>query len=229
MRPKPFKARPNFWRPDEYSKPSDVALGSDDVEYIVTEDGVTIQITEHSALAQLVIHYRAMLWRHDDRPRREEVRATLGRLAAMRPEEAAARWRGLDAADRAEIDRAAWMLFRRKHGPNAMYSKGIRHIKNGPDNLPEIAAFALENMRREDAGRPRVTAMAVAFASDLAEYWFNTKNQQPTVQDTAFYVPTDFQKWAEDLFTQTGFPIGDIVKTLQAGIKAAKQAGRIPK
>lgn len=229
MRAKPFKARPNFWRPDEYSKPADDAVGADSVEHLITEDGVTIEITERSALAQLVIHHRALLWRHDDRPRREEVRATLGRLAAMRPEEAATRWRGLDAADRAEIDRAAWVLFRREHGPNAIYSKGIKHIKNGPDNLPEVAAFALENMQREDAGRPRVTAMAVAFAGDLAAFWFDTKKQQPTVQDTAFYNPTDFQAWAKDLFAKAGFSTGDIVKNLRAGVRAAKQAGRIPK
>lgn len=228
MRAKPFKARPSFWRPDEYSKPSDAAVGADDVEYLVTEDGVTIQITERSALAQLVIHYRAMLWRHDDRPRREEVRATLGQLAAMRPEEAATRWRELDAADRAEIDRAAWMLFRRKHGPNAMYSKSIEYILNGPDNLPEVAAFALENMQREDAGRPRVTAMAVAFASDLAAHWFDTKNRQPRAYYTA-YDPNEFQEWAQDLFTKAGFKTGDIVDNLKKGIKAAKQAGRIPK
>lgn len=228
MRAKPFKARPSFWRPDEYSKPSDAEVGADGVEHLVTEDGVTIQITERSALAQLVIHYRAMLWRHDDRPRREEVRATLGRLAAMRQEEAATRWRKLDAADRAEIERAAWMMFRRKHGPNAMYSKGIKHIKNGPDNLPEIAAFALGNMQREEAGRPRVTAIAVAFASDLAAYWFITENRQPRAYNTA-NDPHDFHEWAQDLFTKAGFSTGDIVKNLKDGIEAAKQAGRIPK
>lgn len=146
----------------------------------------------------------------------------------MKPEDAAARWRNLPAAYRMEIDRAALLLFHRQHGSGTMYVKGINYHRRGPADLPAIAALALETMPKGKPGAPQITHWAVKFAENIAVHWYQLKNARPTINE-AGYALTDFQRWAEDLFTRVGFPLSDLDKQLKKGRAAAEQAGKIPK
>ena len=209
MRPKAFKGRqPPGWG-DDYAKPSDVWGGFE-------------------AVGALVRLYRARLAQHVDRPMRDEVRETLRRLSRMPQAEAAPRWSNLDASVRAEITAAALQQFRREHGAEVVYAPGLPFQMHGPDNLPELAALALENMGRINAGRPSITRLHVDFAADLATYWHETLHLRPTIKG-ADYDPSEFQQWAAACFEEVGFPtLGDFRTTLRSGVKAARDTRRIP-
>lgn len=222
MRPKAFRARPTCRRIDEYAKPSDNELGRVIVDEFMTPDGVIVTVAERSELAQLVINYRAGLWLHDDRPKRDEVRETLRRLSRMDQSRASSRWRGLDSAVKAEIDRACLMSFRSLNGPNVLYSKALRYTRYGPENLPEVSALAMNSMRHVRAGRPRITALAVAYAAALASYWFSEHKRWPTVNVVCFE-PSKFQNWAFSMFERARFPTGDLYKALRDGLRSAKE------
>lgn len=170
-------------------------------------------------LKAILSRYRIMRWRQHECPSRDSVRETLKRLARMQQKEAAFRWSKLDETVKVEIRRATRKI-------------------NCPDNLPEAAKMALESMAHKQAGRKHNAESAVLFARDLARYWYETTGQKPTVQASAIYEtshhlekypPTNFQKWAYQLFKHAGFSIGDINKTLQAGVKASKEVEDIPK
>lgn len=208
MRDKPFIARPAMLRG---GKRADSELGLECTGEVVTADGITIAVMEPSALANLVIRYRNLRFNIDCCPTRGEVRETLRRLAGMRQREAANRWHGLDVAVKVEINRAARVPFKCPH------------------NLPELASTAMKTMEQRDAGRRRVKELANMFACELATFWYREKKQVPRVQVNAgCYAQTDFQYWATDLFTRAGFSVGDS-KTLQAGVRFAKQSGIIPR
>jgi hypothetical protein len=195
---------------------------------IVTEDGLTVEIKERSSLGRLVIHNRALLFRHDGAPVRDTVRATLKELSGMTPEAATARWRALSAAYRVEIDRAALLLFRRQHGPGVIYVKGVDYHKRGPADLPAMATLALETMPKGKSGAPQITQWAVEFASALAAHWYQEKKTRPTISGDGDPI-TEFHRWAESLFQKVGFPVSDLHKHLKRGRKAAEQAGKVPK
>ena len=204
MRPKAFKPRAPIGAESDYVKASDGRLDA--------------------GLATLVRRYRARICHQDNRARRDEIRETLRRLSVMQPSAARDRWSKLDSSCRAEIAQASLLLFRRAHGDRAEYLHSIAC----PDDLPGLAGLALQDMKQEKPGRPRVTALAVEFAGSLAEYWTGMRKQRPIVR-TEYFEPTEFQQWAASLFKDAGFPIGDIRKNLRDGVRAARVAGRIPR
>lgn len=218
-----FKGPPVFYRPDEFAERSDDLMRFDGLDIEPHLD-----LRERPALARIVIRYRALLKRHAEAPNREEVAETLRQLSKMGSDEAAAYWRRLHAACRVEIDRAALLLFRRQHGPAALYRTDIGYHKEGPANLPPVAALALKTMPKRRPGAPQVTHWAINFARALAVHWYKERQARPTI-NRAGYTLTDFQRWAEDLFYQAGFPVGNIDKHLKEGRAAAVRDGKIPK
>lgn len=193
----------------EYARPSDSELGQ--------------------ALGETLQHYRMLQRRWLDEPSRSDVRETLRRLARMTQAEAAERWADLDACTTVEIDLQLYLQHVEIHGKGAPYRKGMKHIKEGPENIPDIAKHALDRLEEgiSKGGRRETAHLSVELAAYLAAHWWRLNGTAPTVR-IANYDGTDFQVWAKAMFERAGYATGDIYKHLQDGVRAAKEDGRIP-
>lgn len=205
MRPKTTFGRfPSMWRPGEWAEPADASIDP--------------------VLAEIVQAYRARAARKTIP--RADMRETLRVLAQAEPEEARKRWRDLDAATRAAINEAHRKQYRREHGAGVRYHRGLAYHRSGPENLPELARLAARALRGSEGGR-HAAFWEEHLAASLAVYWWKTYGTQPTVQaNSKTYDPTPFQAWAEEVFMRA--KRHPDYRTLQSGIRKARQEGRMP-
>jgi hypothetical protein len=190
-------------RPGEYAESGDAEIGP--------------------GLAEIVQAYRLRVSKKT--PRRADVRETLRVLARMESDEARKHWRTLDAWSRAAISEAHHQQFRREHGAEARYCRGLAYHRHGPANLPELARLAVKRLPGGDGGRPSAF-WEEHLAASLATFWWKTHGTQPAIQANTNYAPTPFQAWAEEMFRRAK-RLPDY-RILQAGIRKARREGRIP-
>jgi hypothetical protein len=169
-------------------------------------------------LSEILQAYRSRTLRKINRA---DVRESLRVLARMEPDEARKCWRKLDAATKAAINGE-----HHQHGEAPIYARGLDYHQHGPVNISELAKLAIKVLPGESGGHPP-SFWEEHLAASLAVFWWKTHGTQPTIQVNASdYGPTPFQEWAEKMFIRVKRHPDS--RTLQAGIRQARQDGRIP-
>ena len=159
-------------------------------------------------------------------PRLMDVHATLQALAEIPDAGVDKAIRLLDSETYTHLKRAAYLDYRREHPkpdpipPDALL---IRKVIEGrvclaisPQRLRELAALALSELPKKDAGgRPPIDGLNHLFACALVHHWIRIKGTTPSAHEVS-----PFAKWAAGMFKRVGAPArSDYREVLRSAIE----------
>lgn len=198
---KPHWSRQGAWI-GEYAKPEDDRLPSE--------------------LRDIVQTWRAFYADAARVPRRQDLRATLRRLALITDEDAQRAVRAIDGWTSARLATASLKNYRQEYPAPAQVPGHVFDERSwSPKHIRALALSALDDLRYSAGGRPRVQERDIQFVQVLLDYWQRTERRRPTF-DRYSRSSSRFVKFVEAAFLAVGRKVD--VETLYPRVLVARKS-----